>query len=300
MKRIFSATLACALALTLLTSCSSKDTPSAPAGSVGSSQSGTSSSTPDTSVPENGSTSIPPVPLPEVLASLALNKVDFTLNAAGAAYKLKADITGTDTLPVWTSSDETVATVAEDGTVTAVAPGTATITATVDEMTAECIVRCVWQEQTEIPGTQPETPSVSAIDLGTFYWDLYSMLYPADKDGNSTGPFVDNIAAIPDMLDGYYPGLSAANTNQCYVFMPMMSGVPYEVALIEAASSNDAETIKTILQARIDTEKNNHMAYPMVVENWELNSRIVTNGNYILMAVTSDFDAYVKAFNALF
>lgn len=150
------------------------------------------------------------------------------------------------------------------------------------------------------PAVNPEPPAATAIDLAAFYSELYAKLYPADAEGNPTGPFVEDFAQAPVMLDGFYPGLTAIASKQMHVYMPAMTGVPYELALIEVENAADVEAVKTILQTRIDTEKTNQYAYPAVTENWELNSRIVTNGNYILMAVASDCDAYVDAFNALF
>ena len=44
----------------------------------------------------------------------------------------------------WTSSNPDIATVAEDGTVTAVAPGRTTVTAKLGDETFSCAVRCVW------------------------------------------------------------------------------------------------------------------------------------------------------------
>lgn len=44
----------------------------------------------------------------------------------------------------WTSSDDTIAKVSADGTVTAVAPGRATVSAKIGEQTLNCAVRCVW------------------------------------------------------------------------------------------------------------------------------------------------------------
>lgn len=146
----------------------------------------------------------------------------------------------------------------------------------------------------------PSAPAADGVDLETFYNDLYAKLYPMSAEGYSTGPFVEDFAAMPEMLDGFYPGLSAVGTKQLHVYMPAMTGVPYELVLVEVANNSDVETVKTILQTRIDTEKANQFAYPSVIENWELNSRIAVNGNFILMAVTSDCDAYVDAFNALF
>ncbi len=70
---------------------------------------------------------------PEAVAALALDKSDFSLFKAGSSYQLKATVSGVDAPKVtWTSSDETVAAVSQDGTVTAVARGTATITAAVE------------------------------------------------------------------------------------------------------------------------------------------------------------------------
>ena len=71
-----------------------------------------------------------------------LSTNDITLDSEGATQQLT--ITGTDEQPTWSSSDTSVATVANDGTVTAVAPGRATVTATVGEQTFNCAVRCIW------------------------------------------------------------------------------------------------------------------------------------------------------------
>ena len=150
------------------------------------------------------------------------------------------------------------------------------------------------------PSPAPEAAPLDGLGLAAFYDNLYARLYPLDADGNPTGPFVEDFAQVPEMLEGFYPGLTAIATKQMHVYMPAMSGVPYELVLIEVENAADVDAVKTILQTRIDTEKSNQYAYPAVTENWELNSRIVTNGNYIMMAVTSDCDACVDAFNALF
>lgn len=77
------------------------------------------------------------------LTGITLDKTTATL-LVGATTKLTATKTPantTDTTEItWKSSDETVATVAADGTVTAKAAGTATITATCGEKTATCAV----------------------------------------------------------------------------------------------------------------------------------------------------------------
>ena len=104
---------------------------------------------------------------------------------------------------------------------------------------------------------------------------------------------------MADMLEMYYPGLAALNPAQVHVYLPMMSAVAYEVALVEVANASDVDAVKAVLQARIDAQVNGGAWYPETIEGWKNNSRIVTNGNYVMMVAASDFQAYIDAFNAL-
>ena len=87
------------------------------------------------------------IPASQTATSFTLNRKDFTLSQAGEVWNLgpaflPAGSTGTLT---WSSSKPEVATVSDSGIVTAVAPGVATITATMaGGYTQECIVRCTW------------------------------------------------------------------------------------------------------------------------------------------------------------
>ena len=77
---------------------------------------------------------------------LDMNYEDVTMNHEGQTLALAIDYDLTSEQiknTVWESSDETVATVDDEGNVTAVADGTAVITASIAEYTASCIVRCV-------------------------------------------------------------------------------------------------------------------------------------------------------------
>ena len=145
--RTFALFLALGLSLSLLSGCGPKESGSTsqPGGSTSSSQGSPDASqpdislpdasAPDTSTPEGSAPEAPqpPVDEPEAVAALALDKSDFSLFKAGSSYQLKATVSGVDAPKVtWTSSDETVAAVSQDGTVTAVARGTATITAAVE------------------------------------------------------------------------------------------------------------------------------------------------------------------------
>ena len=75
--------------------------------------------------------------------SITLNLTDFTLMRIGESYTLQATVTPADTgLKVnWTSDDPEVATVDENGTVTAVDHGTTVVRASAGGAAAECIVR---------------------------------------------------------------------------------------------------------------------------------------------------------------
>jgi len=90
--------------------------------------------------------------------SVTLNLTDFTLISIGQSYTLQATIapSGSGVSVWWTSDDPEVATVDENGTVTAVGHGTAVIRASVGEAWAECIVRVHLIDFVEPPEEVPE------------------------------------------------------------------------------------------------------------------------------------------------
>lgn len=71
--------------------------------------------------------------------SYSLNRTDFTLSTASPTFQMK--VNGTDSPVVWAVKDTSVATISETGLVTRVGRGSTVITATVDGVTLECIVR---------------------------------------------------------------------------------------------------------------------------------------------------------------
>ena len=77
---------------------------------------------------------------------LDMNYSDITMDHEGQEVQMKIDYELTEeqiAATVWESSDPAVASVDEDGLVTAVADGTAVISAAIGDYTASCIVRCV-------------------------------------------------------------------------------------------------------------------------------------------------------------
>lgn len=214
---------------------------------------------------------------------MTLSRTDFTLFQAGSTYKLTAS--GAKEACTYTSSNPKVATVGKDGTVTAVAPGKATITVISGKETRTCVVRCDWQTA-EKPADKPASTSV---DLTAFY--------------NSTianHEFQTLQAFTGDVLDTYYPGMSDISTKQCLIMGTMMSMNNGEFCLVEVTNSADVATVKQILQDRVDYMAETGAWYPEPTELWTNSSRVVSNGNYVMMVVHKDCDQIVDDFNALF
>ena len=95
--------------------------------------------------------------------SIVLNQETLVFTAEGQTTPLTATVApadATDKSVTWSSSDETVATVSSDGIVTAVANGTAIITATTNDgsnLSAACTVTV------DIPAVEPDT-DISGLD----------------------------------------------------------------------------------------------------------------------------------------
>ncbi|MBS5590657.1 MAG: Ig-like domain-containing protein [Clostridiales bacterium] len=331
-RRIFALTLA--LSMVLLAACGPKgeDNSSGNQSSSTSSNSDVSTmapdgstSSPDSSAPDasqpdgsqpdgSGSTSSdssqPPVDEPQAQASLSLNRSDFTLFKAGATFQMKAKADPAGGTLTWKSSDESVATVSDKGLVTAMAVGNATITATDSEtgLTASCIVRCNWEEQKpEESGPadgSDSSSSSSSGDTSTPAGNVDLSAFASEVMESYEFGFLS--LADEATLDGLYPGLKDISTDQMLVYVVQMTMNNGEFGLVQVKDSKDVDTVKSIFQARIDRmtgadgQGNPGAWYPGPTEQWKNNSRVVSNGNYVMMVVHENCDAIVDAFNALF
>lgn len=102
------------------------------------------------------------------------------------------------------------------------------------------------------------------------------------------------------IMDANYAGLGDIDTQQCLLYVSLMGVNSSEMALVQVTNSEDVSKVQEIFQARIDGMINGGAFYPSDVENWTNNSEIVTNGDYVALVVSTDKDAIVEAFNALF
>lgn len=155
------------------------------------------------------------------------------------------------------------------------------------------------QKPEELPVSKPETQEPASpaktVDLAAFYESL---------TGGENWPAMMQMES--ETLDAFYPGLSDISTNQCAAYMAMISAAVGEIALVEVQNADDVQKVKDIFQARIDyqvgdDENPGGAWYPQTIEGWKSGSRIVSNGNFVmLVALYEGADDVVDSFNALF
>lgn len=139
------------------------------------------------------------------------------------------------------------------------------------------------RQQLEAKGIIKNPAAGSKLDLQAFYQTV------CDKYQN----FNATMPVEGDYLTNYYPGLSAVDTKQQVIYTTMISAVVCEIAMVEVKNAADVQKVKDIFQARIDYQVGTDDApggawYPASIEGWKTGSRIVTNGNYVLMVAFPD------------
>lgn len=102
-----------------------------------------------------------------------------------------------------------------------------------------------------------------------------------------------------ETIESLYPGLTAVATKQLVVYLPPVAGNACELVMAEAASPADAETVRGILQARVDSAANDTV-YPDNAEGWKNGAVVTVNGNYVVMAVLPSGVEMPAAFKAQF
>ena len=112
-------------------------------------------------------------------------------------------------------------------------------------------------------------------------------------------------ANMKELLDSYYPGLSEIAAKQRGVYVAAISAAVGEIALVEVENAEDVQAVEDIFQARIDYQVGDDATpggawYPETIEGWKTKSRIVSHGNYVMLAVGDASASAVEEFEALF
>ena len=128
------------------------------------------------------------------------------------------------------------------------------------------------------------------VDLTSFYDTLAAEYDWADYLADTEG----------EMLEMYYPGLGEITTKQMIAKAPRMSSVVNEMVFLQCETEDDAAKAAEILQQRIDAQAEGGAWYPESIEGWKNDSKIVSNGNYVMMIAFENSANVVAAFNALF
>ena len=145
----------------------------------------------------------------------------------------------------------------------------------------------------------PETEASEEINLSAFYNTL--------REGNTWPELMDltTDASMKELLDSYYPGLSEIAVKQSGVYVAAISAAVGEIALVEVENAEDVQAVEDIFQARIDYQVGDDATpggawYPETIEGWKTKSRIVSHGNYVMLAVGDASASAVEEFEALF
>ena len=143
------------------------------------------------------------------------------------------------------------------------------------------------------PGDQQE----KKVDLAAFAQSVQeNHEFPAMEKAD---PADADVGVI--MLGNYYPGLTDMELEQMEIYLAVISFTGGELSLAQAKNADDAAKVKAIFQARIDAKTTDGIGnYPEELETWQRSSRLVENGNYLMLVCNEDCDAIVDEFNALF
>lgn len=142
----------------------------------------------------------------------------------------------------------------------------------------------------------PKEPEEKQVDLAAFAQTVqenheFAALEKAD-------PADQEMGAI--MLENNYPGLKDMDLEQLEVYLAMISFSGGELAMVQAKNAEDANKVKEIFQARMDSKRTDGPGnYPEEVEMWQRSSKVTVNGNYVMLVNHEDCDAIVSEFNEM-
>lgn len=135
------------------------------------------------------------------------------------------------------------------------------------------------------PSPEPET---EGVDLQAFY-DTISATYE----------FSSMMDMDTEMMDAYYPGLSAVSKAQFVGKIAMITASANEIVLIECADSADVDTVRAILESRRQSQIDGGAWYPESIAMWE-GAQICVSGNFLMLVSHGSAADIAASFNALF
>lgn len=143
-------------------------------------------------------------------------------------------------------------------------------------------------------GSQGEEAPAKEINLSEFHDTLLS-----ERE------WPELMAVEGEILDTFYPGLSEISTKQCLIYTAAITSIACELALVETENAEDVQKVEELFQARVDYQVGDDTApggawYPETIEGWKNNSHIVSNGNYVMLAVGDSAADAVLRFGELF
>ena len=109
------------------------------------------------------------------------------------------------------------------------------------------------------------------VDLSAFFTQL--------ETDYELGSLVD---IEGDVMDNFYPGLTAVSTLQLIAKMAMITASANEIVLIQCENSDDVATVQAILEARKQAQADGGAWYPESVALWE-SAEICVSGNYLML-----------------
>lgn len=142
-------------------------------------------------------------------------------------------------------------------------------------------------EESAEPSVEPEVGG-DGINLQNFYDSI-----------SSTYEFSSMMDMDTEIMDAYYPGLSAVSTAQFVGKIAMITASANELVLIECASSDDVATVQAILETRKQMQVDGGAWYPESISMWE-SAQICVNGNYLMLVSHANAADIAAEFNALF
>ena len=190
--------------------------------------------------------------------SLDKTTADLTLGGSITLTPTVAPENATNQNVTWTSSDEEVATVTEDGTVTAVGPGTATITCTTEdgEKTASCTVTVtvpvsgVSLNQSKVTITigstytlKPEITPENASDKSVTWTSSHTDVATVSEDGKVTALKVGTTDVLCTTNDGNKKAI-------CYVTVTdkkvAVTGVTLDNTTLDITTGSTYQLVPTV------------------------------------------------------